>query len=137
VTGKYSGLNWDASLTASMPLLPAIDTAGNVKEAAAKAWEAELNYQLSKNNALLEAGTAYDAFKASVSGSVIYSKALEAAEANYELQSKDYNYNLISNLDFLQAIESLQGARRDSEHAAYDTKRAYWRLMAASGKLKI
>jgi outer membrane protein len=133
-TGKFAGVNWDVYISAELPLLPVVQTAGSVKAASAKSKEAELNLELAKRNALLDVRTAYEVFRSASANNSAYLLAFKSAEENYKLQEQDYKYNLLNNLDLLQAIQFLQGARRDYVHSVYETKRAYWRLMAAAGE---
>ena len=60
--------------------------------------------------------------------------ALAAAEESYRLQVEDYRRGLISNLDLLQELRTLQDARRDEIDARHSAKRLYWRLLAATGE---
>ena len=61
-------------------------------------------------------------------------QALQAAEESYRLQVEDYRFNLVSNLDVLQELEALEGARRDRIAAYYEARRFYWVLQAAIGE---
>ena len=60
---------------------------------------------------------------------------MEASERNYRLQVEDYRLNLVSNLDVLRTLQELQDARRDAIATAYEVKRLYWNLQAATGGL--
>ena len=61
-------------------------------------------------------------------------EALNAAAENYRLQAEDYKLNLVSNLDVLQALQTLQDARREFIHVQHETKRLYWQLQVATGQ---
>ena len=61
-------------------------------------------------------------------------KALDAADRNYRLQIEDYRLSLTNNLEVLQALQSLEDARRDYIVALHESKRLYWQLRAATGR---
>lgn len=134
-SGRFSGINWDASLEASLPLLPVVQTAGRVDEANARLREAELFLEQTKKDALLDIDTAYNNMQYALSGRTAFDTALKAAKENYNLQSEDYRSNLISNLDLLESIRSLYDAMQDNLHAVYEVKRAYFRLLSSTGSI--
>ena len=59
--------------------------------------------------------------------------ALKGTEENYRLQRDEYKRNLVSNLDVLEALESLIETRREASRLLYETKQNYWRLKIATG----
>jgi len=61
-------------------------------------------------------------------------KAYSAARLNYHLQAKDYERSLVSNLDVLTSIQTLEDAERDYISALYAAKRQYWQLRVAVGQ---
>lgn len=133
-TGQFVGIDWDTTMVLELPLLPVVQTLGAVQEAAAKAEEARLAYDLLRRNVLIDIQTAYADAAAANAQQAAYARALAAAEENYTLEIADYRLNLVSNLEVLTAIQSLQNARQSSVHALYNAKRAYWRLRVAAGE---
>lgn len=134
-TGKFTTPDWDISLALQLPLLPSIDNIGNLNQAKAQAKEAEKNYELINRNALYNIQTAYDNLKSAFLRRAAYAKALKAAEENYLLQKVDYESHLISNIDFLQVIQTLQNSRMDYMNILYQTKQLYWNFKVAIGEL--
>ena len=61
-------------------------------------------------------------------------KAYTTAKLNYHMQKKDYARNLVSNLDVLASIQTLQDSHRNYIHALYEAKREYWQLRVAVGQ---
>jgi outer membrane protein TolC len=64
----------------------------------------------------------------------ILKKSVDAATENYFLQKKDYEFNIVSNLEVLTAIQNLQDAKRSLIQATSEAKRLYWQLRVASGQ---
>ena len=61
-------------------------------------------------------------------------KAYTTAKFNYHLQRRDYSRRLVSNLDVLAAIQTLDDSERSYIHALYEAKRQYWQLRVAVGQ---
>lgn len=132
--GVSSGVDWDALLTVSVPLFQGGETVGAVREAASKARQAKLEYDRAQRQAELEIRDAHANLQGALARLAALRKALGAAEENYRLQQEDYRRSLVNNLDVLQALESLEGTRRDVIHAAYEAKRRHFQLLAAAGE---
>jgi len=133
-TGGQSEIYWDANLAVGIPLLPFVGPLGERKEAKARADEAALQYSLMKRTAEMDVKNAFADFRSAEAVTGVYKKVLENAEENYTLQKRDYELNLINNLDMLSAIQSLRLARLDYLHSAYEARRLYWNLIAAVGE---
>jgi outer membrane protein TolC len=61
-------------------------------------------------------------------------KAFYTAKVNYYLQRRDYTRSLVSNLDVLAAIQTLQDSQRNYIRAIYEAKRLYWQLRVSVGE---
>jgi outer membrane protein TolC len=133
-TGRFTGIDWDATVLGEIALLPVVQTLGTLKTAKARAAEARSQYELARLDARQDISVSFDNAQAAFSQTVAFKRALEAAEENYRLQQRDYGLNLISNLDLLQSIQILETARQNYLHAVYGAKRAYWRLKVAAGE---
>ena len=128
---------WDAQLQVELPIFEGTETFGALKLARAQARESELSYQRVRRLAVQDIRDVYTTFRTSFLQADAFEKALRAAELNYDLQKKDYQLNLVNNLDVLQAIQSLEETRRNHTHILYETKRAYWQLRVALGDLTL
>jgi outer membrane protein len=133
-TGKFTGPNWDVALSVTLPLLPLVQTAGSIDESKAKFREASKQYDYTLKTALYGVHTAYINLKTVSIRRMAYEKALKSAEENYQLQKDDYTLHLISILDFLQAVQSLQNSRLDYLHVLYDEKRLYGHFKTSLGE---
>ena len=132
--GAAADVDWDVLLKVDVPLFQGGQTMGEVREASSQARQAKLAYERTQREALLDLRNAYAALRAAIQRSAALTDALAAAEENYRLQLEDYRRSLVSNLDVLQELRTLQDARRDEIQARHDAKRLYWRLLAATGE---
>ena len=132
--GAAAGVDWDATFKVDVPIFKGSQVYGAVKEASAKAKEAELHFSQTKRTASLEIRDAYVTLQSTITRRATLEKALAADEENYRLQAQDYRLNLVSNLDVLDALEDFEEARRDFIHASYEAKRFYWHLRVAVGE---
>jgi outer membrane protein len=127
---------WDAALKVSVPIFEGTEVYGLIQEAAIKAAQAELEYKHTKRLAYAHIRDAYVRIQTALPRTMAFKKALKASEMNYALQRSDYKLNLVNNLDVLAAIKTLENSRRDYIHAYYETKRSYWQLVGAVGKVR-
>ncbi len=125
---------WDATLQVNVPIFNGTVTYGNIKEAAAISREAELAFRRVKRLAVQEIKDSCSNLKNDLASAKFLTKALGFARVNYILQKRDYEFSLVNNLDVLQAIQTLQDARRNYIHVFYETKRSYWQLQVSSGE---
>ena len=132
--GVSADIDWDALLKVDAPLFQGGQAVGAVREANSRARQAQLKFEQAQRRANLDARDAYSSLKGSLARYAALQKALDAAEQDYRLELEDYQRRLISNLDVLQALQTLQDARRDVIHARYETKRLYWALRTATGE---
>ena len=133
--GAAGDVDWDATLKVDVPLFDGTQTMGEVKEAAAQEKAAELKFQQTTRNAVLEIKNAGTKYQRSFKRKEALFKALQATEKSYNLQLEDSKRSLISNLDLLKSLEDLEQMRRDYLQAQYETKRFYWNLKVASADI--
>jgi len=126
--------SWDALISVNVPLFQGTQVLGNVKQARALEEASRLQWELTDRQSQTEVQEAYTALRYALSRRGFLNKALDAAGENYNLQRRDYDHNLVSNLDVLAAIQSLADAWRSLIQATSIAKRAYWQLWVASGQ---
>jgi outer membrane protein len=131
--GFQSTIKWDLLFTIDVPLFKGGETVGSIKEAVSRWKKAKLSYSQITREAELEIERAYEDWVALVSTYKAYEEAAGAAQESFNLQKKEYDRNLISNLDVLVALESLFNIKRDAVRSYYEVKESYWRLKVASG----
>jgi outer membrane protein len=132
-TGASEGVDWDVVLDVNVPIFNGFNSRGQVIQARAQANEADLILSRTRRNALLEIRNAFTKWQSDRKQLQALDKAVAASEKSYQLQVEDFQRNLVNNLEVLQALEDLQGVRRNLVAAITDTKRSYWNLLVATG----
>ena len=132
--GNASGVDWDVLLKVDVPIFQGGEAVGASREASAHARQAQLHFDRVQREARLDIQNAYARWHAATTKLAALEKALAAAEDSYRLQVEDYRHSLVNNLEVLQALQTLQDARRDVIHAGYEAKRRYWQLQIAVGE---
>ena len=113
--------DWNVQLTASLPLFEGGGILAEERIAASKKRQAELQYSLAKRAALQDIRGAYSALATSLREVDAYSKALDAAQKDYEAVAHDRKLALNTNLDVLQSLTQLQTAQNNYNVAHYQT----------------
>jgi len=132
--GFQSGIDWDLLLKMTVPLFRGGDTVGKIKEAVSTWKKQKYAYQLSRRDAELDIQRSFENWIASMNESRAFQDAVKAFEENYDLQKDDYTKNLVNNLDVLEALESLNETKQESNRAFYEMKQNYWQLQIATGQ---
>ena len=132
--GFQSGVNWDLLLKLNVPLFRGGETLGKIKEAVSSWKKAKLSYSLKEREAEFEIKEAYQGWVTSRERFEALHEALKASEENFQFQKDEYTRNLVSNLDVLEALESLHQTSRQTNEAHYELKQNYWRLKVATGE---
>ena len=131
--GLQTKIDWDLLFTVNVPLFHGGETVGKVKEAISRWKKQKLNYSYTSRKAELEVKQGYQNWVGSVEETRALQEAVNASEENFRLQRDDYTHNLVSNLDVLQALESLHRTRLEANRAYYEMKVNYWALETAVG----
>ena len=133
-SGAAQDVTWDASLKVDVPIFQGGGAVGATKEAESGVRQAEILLQQARRRAVREIRDAYMQYDFAVAHTRALTKALEATEESYQLQAQEYRLNLVSNLEVLSTLQTLQDARRELIHALYDAHRFYWKLKASAGE---
>jgi outer membrane protein TolC len=116
-----------------IPLTTGGTNAGVLKEAVSEWKKAKYSSSLTRREAQLEVKQAYQNWISSLKQYKLYEEAANASDQNLTLQKEDYSRSLVSNLDVLAALETLNDTRRNSNRVFYEMKQNYWRLKIAMG----
>ncbi len=133
--GSSKDNDWDATLSVDVPIFQGGQTRGDVYRAHAVSNQEELRYLQLKRKALQEVKNAHTLFLSVLRRQDALAKAMEADQKNYDLQQKDFQVNLVNNLEVLQALEDLQDSRRDYRTIQNEVKQLYWRFKTAVGDI--
>ena len=132
--GNSEGIDWDVLLTVDVPIFEGGQTLGRIKEQASRARQVKLRSDRTRRQARLDIQNVYAKLQAAVKRSAALELALQSAEENYRLQAEDYRLSLVNNLDVLQALQTLEDARRDVIHVKHEAAKLYYQLLAATGQ---
>ena len=133
-TGFDKGIDWDVALAISVPIFEGTDVLGRSKEANLQADQDWQTFHLTKRRAPYDVEDVYATLTTAMSIRNTLRKAYTTAKYNYHLQKKDYERRLVTNLDVLAAIKTLDDSERSYIHALYEAKRQYWDLRVAVGQ---
>jgi outer membrane protein TolC len=133
--GFQKDFDWDLLFTIDIPLFRGGQSLGEIKESVSEWNKAKYSYSLTERRAELEIKDAYQNWMTSVDRSKSLELAVKESEENYNLQRDEYARNLVSNLDVLAALESLNETRRDANQVYYEMKVNYWHLKVAQGEV--
>lgn len=128
--------DWDATITLTMPLFSQGITKATVREAQESKLQAELTLNQKKRNAEVEIQTAYNNLLSFLEQVKALEKAVTATEENYKQQEKDYRYSLATNLDVIQALNTLDDTKRTLDRTRYQALQAAVELKAVANELE-
>lgn len=133
-TGSLAASRWDAVLSAEWPLFRG--GAWPARRAQAKARrEASLSLRdLALRKALLEVETAHDAWVTARAAVPLREKARALADDNVKAQTADYRLGLVTNLDVLNALQSLQESSLQRDDVLLDSLLNRVQLHVACGE---
>ncbi|MEI6845748.1 MAG: TolC family protein, partial [Candidatus Firestonebacteria bacterium] len=131
-TGSSSGVNWDAGLTLNFRLFDWGAAGAGLQEAQSKAKEAGLNLSLKKREAEKEVRSAYGSLQSLLLQIKKFELAVDLSEKNYLEQKKDYEFSLVTNLEVLQALNSLQSSKKALDRFRLEALTARAQLLAVS-----
>ncbi len=114
--------DYTLSLGVELPILGGDVTFAKVREARSVRRQADLALSGTVRSAGEELLDAYHNWESSGKGLDAYRKAYESADENFRTVSAEYKLNLVTILDLLTAINSLQSAREDYELAGLRLK---------------
>ena len=104
-------IRWDAGVTAGLPLFAGGGQLAGVRQAESQVSQARYNLELGLRLARTQIHSAYMALRAAVSTVDAAEKAYLKADESYHLETQEYRLGLVTNLDVLQALNSLVSAK--------------------------
>jgi len=122
---------WDVEIAVTLPIFTGGITSANVNTAESQKRQGELQLSQVQRMAIENVRSLYHDFKADLSQLAALQEAFNISEENYKANVKDYELNLVTNLDVLQALTSYQDTERSLEKARYQVKIDYNQLEAS------
>ena len=120
--GTLANLDWDTLIRFDVPLFSGGETIGQVKDSMGILKQKKLTFSLAKRQAELDIKQSYQIWLSAKETDSLLKEAVRDAEQNYSVQSEEYTRSLVSNLDVLAALESLQNTRQRQNLTYYVMK---------------
>jgi outer membrane protein TolC len=133
--GSQQGVDWDAGVTMSFPLYSGGEVKSQVREATEKNRETELLLAQTRRQAEIIVRTAYNNLVSALAQLRALKAALTSTEQNYKEQEKNYRFGQATNLDVIQALNSLQDTKRSYDRTRYTAFSAWAELKAATAQV--
>ena len=129
-------IRWDAGITAGLPLFAGGGQLAAVRQAESQVSQARYNFELGLRQARTQIHSRYMTLRAAVSSADAAEKAYLKADESYRLETKEYRLGLVTNLDVLQALNSLVSAKTIFDIDVVQTKLNLLQLKAATEELQ-
>jgi outer membrane protein len=133
--GVLSNLDFDTLIKFDVPLFSGGETIGLVKDSVSVLKQKKLTYTLAKRQAELDIKQSYQIWLSAKETNRLLREAVGDAEKNYATQSEEYTRSLVSNLDVLAALESLQNTRQRQNLTYYVMKQDEAAFRVAIGEV--
>lgn len=114
---KTPGRDYYAAVGAELPLFSGFITAARIKEAESLKRQADLTLAGTRRLAEEEILDAWQSWESSKQEREAFNRALVSAEENYRVTMEEYRLNLVTILDVLVSLTTLQGAKDDYDRA--------------------
>ncbi len=133
--GALANLDWDTLIRFDVPLFSGGETVGQVKDSIGILKQKKLTYTLARRQAELDIKQSYQIWLSAKETDNLLTEAVQSAEENYSIQSEEYTRSLVSNLDVLTALESLQNTRQRKNLTYYVMKQDEAAFRVAIGEV--
>jgi outer membrane protein len=133
-TGPLAGSHWDVGVQVVWPLFQGGVVDAAVRENVERTKSAQLTLEQLRRQAEQELRTAHAAAVLAIDQERELARALKLSEQNYEQQLRDYRNGLVTNLEVLNALESLQQTRRGHDRLLHEAQARKVRLEVAAGR---
>lgn len=131
--GFQEDIKWDATFLASLPLYSGGGATARIAQAGSRLRAAELRLKGAERLAESELRRAYARLQSELESGRALAAAAELAEKNAKAQAEDYKLGVVTNLDVLGALTSLQDVRLDLERSRLEAAFLRAELEAAAG----
>jgi len=122
---------WDVEIAVTLPIFTGGITSSKVKTAESLKRQSEIQLSQIQRMAVEDIRSLYHNFKADLAQLLALQEAYDISERNYKANVKDYEFNLVTNLDVLQALTTYQDTQRSLEKIRCQVKIDYEQLEAA------
>ena len=129
----YQHVYWDATLTGQLPIYYGGQIGAQTRQAQAQSRFNELALSLALRTAELDVRSAYSALVSDISIVKALDNAMTLAEANAKAQAADYRHGLVTNIDVLASLVTVETTRLRLDAAQIQAFNARVRLEVAAG----
>ena len=126
-------VHWDATLTGQLPIYYGGQVGAQVRQAKAVRGLREAALSLAARKAELDVRSAHSDLTSDLSIVKALQNAMALAEANAKAQSEDYRHGLVTNIDVLTSLTTVQNTRLRLDQAQIQAYDARIRLEVAAG----
>jgi len=123
--------NWDVEIAVTLPIFTGGVISSKVETAESLKRQSEIQLSQVKRMALEDVRSLYHNLQSDLSQISAFQEAFNISEENYKANASDYEHNLVTNLDVLQALTTYQDAQRSLEKIRYQAKIDYNQLEAS------
>ncbi len=124
--------DWDVELAVTLPIFTGGISSSNVKTAESQKRQSEIQLSQVQRLALEEIRSLHHNLKTDLAQLASLQEAFNISEKNYKANAKDYEFNLVTNLDVLQALTAYEDTERSMEKIRYLAKIDYNKLEASA-----
>ena len=125
---------WNAEIAVTLPIFTGGLISSNVKTAESQKRQSELQLSQVQRLASEEVRTLHHDFKSDLAQLAALQDAFKISEENYKANVKDYELNLVTNLDVMQALMTYQDTERSLDKVRYLVKIDFSQLEAAAAR---
>ena len=128
---RHDNGNWDVELAVTLPIFTGGTISSDVKIAKSQERQSEIQLSQVKRMAEEDVRSLHHSLKADLAQLAALQEAYDISKKNYEANGKDYGFNLVTNLDVLQALTAYHDTQRSLEKIRYLAKIDYNKLEAS------
>lgn len=134
-TGVLASSDWDAALVVNIPLFQGGSISSQVREAASQKSAASYQFQQSLRNAETNLRILFSNFRLISDQLKTLKKGVKKAEEAYNLNKRDYQNGLVSNLDVLQSLNIFIESKRNFDQLFLEAHKIQKTIEASLGEL--
>lgn len=133
--GFYEPIKWDVTFSLSFPIFQGGTVNAQIQEAKSKLAASHLSEQLVARQSEKDIRAAYAAWRSSLEQARAYTTAATKNRINFEAQRAEYQTNLVSNLEVMQAQANWLDSERRANQLRHQSRMNYVQLLVAAGKI--
>ncbi len=134
-TGALAKSKWDVGVNINIPIYGGGIVSSQVREFALKKSQLELQLQQMLRNNETTIRTLHSGVLSGLVQIASYKDAVKSSEENYHEQVRDFHNGLVSSLDLIQALTTLQDAKQAGDSVFYKTLTQYAQLESSVGRV--